>query len=223
MSQLVDNLIAFRILNLLVTDFVDTKAYKLGVIDEKGNPLKKLKDMTSQERDSYTMLHRLVFRIKKILSKVPMVGTKLGTLAAAYFLVRECVDKNKTPTNLEEEFLDLLTKMRNESIILAEEYLLVEEFLSEEVPTNATGAAVKTDEPVVRKKKFGRFSVSPAVFSRFSRGKRKGIKEQLGYADDEDMIYNFAKQNPGSVAILHNNETGEVKAVKFNTKQGWGM
>jgi len=114
--------------------------------------------------------------------------------------------------------------MRNDSIILVEEYLLVEEFLSEEVPTNATGSAVKTDEPVVRKKKFGRFSVSPAIFTRFSKGKKSvGIKENLGYADDEDVIYNFAKQNPGSVAILENTETGEVKVVKFNIKQGWSM
>lgn len=222
MSQLVDNLIAFRILKLLVTDFKDTNAYKFGVIDEFGTPLKKIKDMSPDEKDSYSMLHRLVFRLKKIMLKIPMLNTKLGSLAAAYFLVRECVENNKSATNLEEEFVDLLTKMRNENIILAEEFLLVEEFLREEVPTNATGAAVKTDEPVVRKKNFGKFAVKPSVFARFAKGKRSNvIKEQSAFADEEDAIYTFAKNNPGAIAILENTETGETKVVKFSTRTPW--
>jgi hypothetical protein len=60
MSQMVDNLIAFKILYMLVTPFEDTPAYKLGVIDKNGNPLKKIKDMDQEERNNYDMLHRLV-------------------------------------------------------------------------------------------------------------------------------------------------------------------
>lgn len=153
MSQLVDNLIAFRVLNMLVTDFKDTKAYQFGIIDNKGNPLKKLKDMTWTEKDAYTMLHRMVFRIKKIMEKVPGLGSKLGTLAAAYFLVRECIENKKSITNLEEDYEKLLTKIRAEDIILCEEFLLIEKFLKEELPANITGSGVSTDEPVVRKKK----------------------------------------------------------------------
>ena len=152
MSQLVDNLIAFRILSMLVTPFEETKAYQLGIIDQKGNPLKKLKDMTWTEKDQYSMLHRMVFRIKRIMEKVPGLGSKLGTLATAYFLVRECVENKRSMVNLEEDYDNLLTKIRREDIILCEELLLVEKFLSEEVPTNATGSAVSTDEPIVRKR-----------------------------------------------------------------------
>lgn len=152
MAQLVDNLIAFRILSMLVTPFEETQAYKLGIIDGKGNPQKKLKDMTWTEKDQYSMLHRMVFRIKRIMEKVPGLGSKLGTLATAYFLVRECVENKRSIINLEEDYNDLLTKIRKEDIILCEEFLLVEKFLTEELPANVTGSAVSTEEPVVRKK-----------------------------------------------------------------------
>ena len=39
MSRVIDALIAYRILKLLVTPFNKTKAYALGIIDEKGKVL----------------------------------------------------------------------------------------------------------------------------------------------------------------------------------------
>jgi hypothetical protein len=87
------------------------------------------------------------------MNKVPVVNTKLGTLATAYFLVKECYSANKLPTNLEEQFVDLLNKIQKEDVILVEEYLLVEHFLKEELPANVTGEKVSTDTPVVRKRK----------------------------------------------------------------------
>ena len=62
-----DNLLAFRILYMLVTPFEKTDAYKFGIIDKDGNALKKSKDLkTSKEKDSYTNLTRLVFSLKQI-------------------------------------------------------------------------------------------------------------------------------------------------------------
>jgi hypothetical protein len=153
MSQLVDNLIAFRILTMLVTPFDQTKSFELGIIDNNGNPLKKIKDMTWTEKDNYTMLHRLVFRLKKIMEKIPVVNTKIGTLATAYFLVKECTKTNKIPVNLEEEFIDLIRKIQQENIVLVEEEILVEKFLNEELPANVTGEKVSTDVPIIRKKR----------------------------------------------------------------------
>jgi hypothetical protein len=153
MSQLVDNLIAFKILSMLVTPFEDQKAYKLALIDKNGNPIKKMKDMTWTEKDNYTMLHRLVFRLRKIMNKIPIVNTRLGNLAAAYWLVKECHENIRPSINLEEQYLDLLKKMQKEDIVLVEEELLIEQFFNEEMPANVTGAGVKTDEPIVRKRK----------------------------------------------------------------------
>ena len=42
-----DNLIAFKILHMLVTPFENTDAYKFGIIDKDGHPLRKLKDLSS--------------------------------------------------------------------------------------------------------------------------------------------------------------------------------
>jgi hypothetical protein len=223
MSQLVDNLIAFRILSMLVTPFDKTKSYEMGIIDKNGNALKKLKDMTNTQKDHYSMLHRMVFRLKKIMSKIPLVNTQLGTLATAYFLVKECTNRGSIPPTLEEDFLDLLKKIQKEDIVLVEEYLLVEEFLqtiNEEMPANVTGAAVKTDEPVIRKRKFTKFSVTAPVYSRMSKGiKSTRLKEQFGIGDVEDDIYEFVRKNPGVVVMLENKESGESKVLKFATKQ----
>ena len=39
MSRVIDALIAYRVLKLLVTPFNKTKAFELGIIDEKGKVL----------------------------------------------------------------------------------------------------------------------------------------------------------------------------------------
>ena len=152
MSQIVDNLIAFKILHMLVTPFEETDAFKLGVIDKAGHPRMKIKDMNQDQRDVYTMLHRLVFRLKMIMAKIPIINTKLGTLAAAYFLVRECYDNKRTATNLEEDFVDLLRKIQMEDVTLVDEYILAERYFTEDMPANVTGVGVKTDEPIIRKR-----------------------------------------------------------------------
>lgn len=221
MAQLVDNLIAFRILSMLVTPFEQTKAYELGVIDKNGNALKKLKDMTWTEKDNYSMLHRMVFRLQKIMNKIPLVNSKLGTLATAYFLVKECYAVQKVPTNLEEEFVDLLRKIQKEDIVLVEEYLLVEEFLKldEEMPANVTGVGVKTDEPVVRKK-FNKLKVPPTVYKRFAKGTKTATRIG-GMAEDQydRAIYTYVQQNPSGVVILENTDTGEQKVMRFTKER----
>lgn len=153
MAGTIDNLIAFRILTMLVTPFEDTLSYNLGVIDNEGNALKRIKNMSQKERDNYTMLHRLVFRLKKIMAKIPIINNRLGNLATAYFLVRECTQNNRTTINLEEQYVDLLKNINKHNIVLLDEEILIEKFFNEEVPTNATGVAVKTDEPVIRKRR----------------------------------------------------------------------
>ena len=41
MSRIIDALVAYRVLKLLVTPFNKTKAFKLGIIDDKGKVLIK--------------------------------------------------------------------------------------------------------------------------------------------------------------------------------------
>jgi len=86
-SRSVDLLIAYRIIKLLVTPFNRQEAYKTGIIDDKGKVLKKMKDLTTEkERSSYTMLHRFVFNLKRILQKFGL-GSKVGSFAVAMGLL----------------------------------------------------------------------------------------------------------------------------------------
>jgi len=95
MGKFVDSIITYRILKLLVTPFKKTDAFKLGIIDEKGNELKSMANLnTVEERDAYTLLHRLVFRLKKIIEKVPIANKQILSLAAAYSLIKEAIDEN---------------------------------------------------------------------------------------------------------------------------------
>lgn len=84
-----DLVYTLRFLRLLTMDFVDTKAYELGLIDEKGNRIKSAKIDSSEERDAYTPFHRLVWNIKKLIAKVPGGGSKLATYASALYLIKE--------------------------------------------------------------------------------------------------------------------------------------
>ena len=90
MSRSVDLLIAYRVIKMLVTPFDKQPAFKYGIIDKDGKVLKKYKSITgSQEKRSYTVLHRFVFNLKRILAKVGIKG-KLGSFAvAAALLLKE--------------------------------------------------------------------------------------------------------------------------------------
>ena len=84
MGRFVDSVIALRILRVLTTPFDQTDAYKLGIIDENGKELKRLSQLQqTNERDAYTILHRMIFRIKRIINKVPVENRKLSSYAAA--------------------------------------------------------------------------------------------------------------------------------------------
>jgi hypothetical protein len=123
MGQFVDNLIAYRILNLLVTPFENTEAYKLGIIDKKGKELKPMSALnTVQEREAYTLLHRLVYRLKKIVEKIPIENKRLLSLAAAYSLIRESLEQNHEPIDLENKFLLKSTQSLDEEVLLVKEY-----------------------------------------------------------------------------------------------------
>lgn len=123
MGRFIDSVIALRILRLLTQPFDQTDAYKLGIIDEKGKELKRMSQLnTVKERDAYTILHRMVFRLKKIVEKVPIESKKLASYAAALALVKEQVQLNKEPIDLESLYIDKLNTDLSEETKLILEY-----------------------------------------------------------------------------------------------------
>ena len=86
MSRAIDLIITYRVVKMLVTPFTKFKAYELGIIDEKGKSLRKMKEVKGSEKKHYTMLHRFVFNLKRILQKVGL-GSRLGSFAVALALL----------------------------------------------------------------------------------------------------------------------------------------
>jgi hypothetical protein len=163
MSRIIDNLIAYKVLKMLVTNFTDTEAFKLGIIDAKGKSLRKANTLTTtQEKDAYTFLNRLVFNMKKIINKLPGGENKTKSLVAALWLVKETYQSGSRSTAMMQEKFDKLMTMLDNRVSLVEEELLVKKFLSEEGDAgamNVTGAAVSTDEPKIDKKNIKKFQL----------------------------------------------------------------
>ena len=116
MGRAIDLFVTYRFIKLLVTPFEKTDAYRLGIIDADGKRIlvpgttnKPTPLRTVEEKSAYTVLHKLVFNIKKIFAKVPGLRTKLGTYAAALFLLKDTFKESvDDPDIFEKEFMKYL-------------------------------------------------------------------------------------------------------------------
>lgn len=169
-NRLLDNTYALRIIKQLAGDFKDMPAYHLGIIDDKGNVLRKSYQLKSEaERNAYTYLDRVIIIVKKAMDKMISRGdiTLKQALSPSLFLVRETVESNSRMTSVLELKLRDLVEMTKNNVTLVEEEIAVQKYISEDgaavggtggaapvggggAPTNnIDGASVK--EPVVKK------------------------------------------------------------------------
>ena len=157
MGRAIDLFVTYRFIKLLVTPFERTEAFKLGIIDEDGNrvmppPVAGVRQTkpeplrTTAEKNAYTILHKLVFNIKKIFAKVPGLRTKLGTYAAALFLLKDTFKESvDDPDIFEKEFMKYLKEQGYEidnsiseevigfgEVLPKGEYVLVNDILNKE-------------------------------------------------------------------------------------------
>ena len=175
MGRAIDLFVTYRFIKLLVTPFEKTEAFKLGIIDENGNrmmppPVAGVRQTkaeplrTTEEKNAYTILHKLVFNIKKIFGKVPGLRTKLGTYAAALFLLKDTFKESvDDPDMFEKEFMKYLKEQNYEiddsiseevigfgEVLPKGEYVLVNDILNteEEELTAKAGDKVVTFDDV---------------------------------------------------------------------------
>ena len=159
MGRAIDLFVTYRFIKLLVTPFEKTEAFKLGIIDKNGNRVMPPRDpktniqvkkpeplRTSEEKSAYTILHKLVFNIKKIFAKVPGLRTKVGTYAAALFLLKDTFKESvDDPDVFEKEFMKYLKEEGYElddsiseevigfgEVLPKGEYVLVNDILNKE-------------------------------------------------------------------------------------------
>jgi len=174
MGRAIDLFVTYRFIKLLVTPFEKTEAFKLGIIDKDGNRVLPTTPpggvrrvvpeplVSSEEKNAYTILHKLVFNIKKIFGKVPGLRTKLGTYAAALFLLKDTFKESvDDPDMFEKEFMKYLKEQGYEiddsiseevigfgEVLPKGEYVLVNDILNteEEELTAKKGDKVVTFE-----------------------------------------------------------------------------
>ncbi|MGA1049176.1 MAG: hypothetical protein ACO3UU_14310 [Minisyncoccia bacterium] len=151
MSQTVDLFLVYQFIKRLSTPFNETKAFQLGLIDEKGKKLKKAS--SSEEKNAMTYYDRLIFNLKRLLSKVG-VESKFTTFAAALFLIKEGnKPKDKRVTYISEsDFYEF--KNENKKLLLS--------LMNEDAPVNAVGGgniagAGPGEDPPMRKKVIDRY------------------------------------------------------------------
>tara|TARA_B100002019_G_scaffold124986_1_gene107731 strand:+ start:616 stop:1242 length:627 start_codon:yes stop_codon:yes gene_type:complete len=116
MGSAIDLFVTYRFLKLLTTPFQKTEAFKLGIIDKNGHRIMQkgvkkpeVELVTAQQKNAYTILHKLVFNIKKLFAKVPGLRTKVGTYAAALFLLKDTFKEHvEDPRVFETEFVKFL-------------------------------------------------------------------------------------------------------------------
>ena len=131
MSRAIDLLITYKVIRTIVTPFEKMEAFKRGIIDKNGKVLIKFKDVKGGDRKHYTILHRFVFNLKRILKKVGL-GSRLGSFAVALaLLIKE-----------DKDYLNYKDAIESAVITYLKEQNLYDEILkeSQEIPEI-------TDEP----------------------------------------------------------------------------
>ena len=92
MSGIVYTYITYRIITILTKPWEEQDAYEFGIIDDKGKVLRKARELkTRKEKDSYSILIRFIFNMKRLIEKIPGGKSKIGSyaIAALVFLKEE--------------------------------------------------------------------------------------------------------------------------------------
>jgi hypothetical protein len=153
--MVVDLFMVYQFVRRLATPFKEWEAYKLGIIDEQGNILRKRKDLRLvKERNAFGVFDVLVLNLKKLLEKIPGGQSRLASYAAALYLIREwnhfSTDSLLTEDITDQQLTDsidlffssyyyytTLSDNVNKKVSLDE---LFEQTFSEEVPTMNVGS-----------------------------------------------------------------------------------
>ena len=136
-SRAVDLLITYRIMKLLVTPFDKQEAFKYGIIDKQGKVLRPWRTISkTAEKQSYTLLHRFVFNLKRILQKAGL-GGRLGTFAVALAtLIRENKEFEQHQKLIESVVVKYLKEQKLYEELLQEEGHIVGNKQITEQPIN---------------------------------------------------------------------------------------
>ncbi len=171
----------YQFLKKLVTPFDKTKAFALGIIDEKGKLLKKKRDLeTQEEKDSYTLSDRLIWNLKRLLGKIPGGKSRIASYAAALWLIKESNNNEYhiNPEKIEQDFVKYLEDLENET--------LTESIFNEVNDSVMVGILQAYDESDGKKRKFDKLVKKYTGFtsSQLNKPDVKALIKQLEFHED---------------------------------------
>lgn len=218
--QAVDTVTIMRFVKLVSTPFEKWPAYEAGVIDKDGNTLKKRADReTPEEKQSFTLFHRLARNIKRLIMKIPFGGSILGSFAAAMFLIRES-QYNPFGKNLQERWSNFI---ENDQKFIYDMYEVFEDNIKKELnESTTTGAVQGASFPISMdykpEKMMGMkvFDVPTDRFMKSKNGKKKYTKFS-GYVGDDGIgqkIREYGRQYPQSGIILRDEKSGSMTFLR---------
>lgn len=126
-NRIVDLLITYRIVKLMATDFKNQEAFKYGIIDANGKQLRKNRDLnTEAEKDSYTVLHRFVFNLKRILAKFGLKSSISNFAVALAFVLKENQELIKHKSLIESSIITYLKETNQYNDMIKEVSIIKE-------------------------------------------------------------------------------------------------
>ena len=141
--MIVDLFLVFQFIKRLSTPFAEWKAYKLGIIDESGKQLiKRSKFTTREQKDSFGIFDIMIMKLKRLLEKVPGGKSRIGSYAAALYLIKEHDEIISQGEMLTEEQLEtkLSDYMEQVSGTHQDMDALFEAMWDEDAPANSAGS-----------------------------------------------------------------------------------
>jgi|TARA_B110000495_G_C22944380_1_gene552766 hypothetical protein len=127
-SAMMDLYFVYKFAKFIALPWEEWEAYKLGIIDDKGNVIMKSRK-TSEQKNNYTLFHRLLRKLKQLLEKVPGMKGKLGKAVAAYFLFKEEMIKH----GANGEMLDEAFKEHCKDIMSLQETIQINVLMSQHI------------------------------------------------------------------------------------------
>lgn len=95
---------AYKTVRLLKMDWKNWEAYKLGLIDDKGNKIKE--PLTSEENAALNPMYNLLRKVKKVLQKYLGGSVLLAGLIGAWILKEGVENANEIREELEQELTE---------------------------------------------------------------------------------------------------------------------
>jgi len=158
--MVIDLFLLYQFIKRLATPFKEWDAYELGIIDDKGKQLRKRKDFRKQkEHDAFGLFDLMVLKLKRLLEKVPGGSTRLGSYAAALWLIKENHRIKDAEMITEEEIEQGLKQY----MVLAEDYdinKMFESIVDEDIANvvgNVAGTGGKAGEPGLTPKQMKKY------------------------------------------------------------------